>query len=79
MNMSDSIVTGVARLLRLRTIKKYRQQGQITREQALDLLDGPLTPGDETTYYNDANLLDANEATIQAWTKSLGFDFYETK
>jgi len=48
----DSI--SIARSLRLAVIQNQYDQDNITKEQAIELLSGPLTPDDKTTIYNDS-------------------------
>ena len=54
----------MARLLRLAVISQQYQIGNLTKEEAISLLNGPLTPGDDTTIANDSALLELPLATI---------------
>lgn len=47
----------LARDLRLAVVQNVFDQGLITAEEAREILSGPLTPGDETTVYDDSALL----------------------
>jgi hypothetical protein len=47
----------MARLLRLAMVKQQLQQGNITREQAVKVLSGPLSPGKDETVIDDSRLL----------------------
>lgn len=49
--------TQLARDLRLAVIQGQYDQGNLTKEEAWELLSGPLTPGDDTTVYDDSVLL----------------------
>lgn len=48
----------VARGLRLAVIRNLLAQDHITRTAAEELLKGCLTLGDETTWFDDSNLID---------------------
>jgi hypothetical protein len=48
----------MARLLRLAMVKQQFQQDNITREQAVKVLSGPLSPGKDETVIDDSQLLD---------------------
>lgn len=48
----------IGRFLRLGTIRNVLSQDLLSREQALDLLNGCLEPGDESTRVDDRELLD---------------------
>lgn len=47
-----------ARFLRVAVIRNIYKQDLLTREEALELLRGPLTPGDDSTIVDDTSLLD---------------------
>lgn len=51
----------MARSVRLAVIQNVFSQGQITEEQARELLTGPLTHGDETTAFDDSDCLRVDE------------------
>lgn len=46
-----------ARLLRAAVIRQLYEAGSLSEEQAVEILSGPLTPGDETTIEDDRHLL----------------------
>jgi len=60
----DCKTTG--RALRLMVVRGYYQKGQLSREHALELLAGQLTPGKEETRVDDSGLLDASVAEVSA-------------
>ena len=47
----------LARDLRLAVTQNVFDQGLITEDEAREILSGPLTPGDDTTIYDDSTLL----------------------
>lgn len=49
----------VARCLRLGIVRQQYEAGNLTEAEALELLRGALTPGDETTVEDDSALLHA--------------------
>ncbi len=53
--LMDPITT--ARQLRLSVIREFLQEGTITEEQALEVLAGPLEPGNLATVVDDSTLL----------------------
>jgi len=53
----DDVFIVMARQLRLAVVTNVYNQGLITEEQAKDILAGNLTPGDDSTYYDDSGLL----------------------
>ncbi len=56
-----------ARRLRIAVIRSQFRIGNLTREEALELLRGPLTPGDDSTIVDDSGLLDSTwEQVIEA-------------
>lgn len=69
--MSEELAKGrnMARWLRLSVIRNVLASDSITREDAIDLLSGPLTPGDPTTIVDDSGLVDAS---IEEVSKVLG-------
>lgn len=50
--------TSMTRSLRLAVIQNQVYAGNITRDQARELLAAPLTPGDDTTFFDDSDCLD---------------------
>lgn len=48
----------LARKLRFFTIREYVKCGMFTKEEAKELLQGPLAPGDDSTIFDDSGLLD---------------------
>jgi len=53
--------TSMARSLRLAMIQNQYDVGNLTEEQALDLLNAPLTPGDEATWFDDSDCLETQD------------------
>ena len=53
----DMVMVKRARDLRLAVTQNVFDQGFITEDEAREILSGPLTPGDETTVYDDSALL----------------------
>ena len=53
-----TVIRVVARGLRAKTIYYAMEEGQITEEQALELLFGNLSPDDMTTFQDDRHLLE---------------------
>ena len=62
----------IARLMRLMTVRAYREQGTLTDNDAHDLLAGCLTPGDDSTRVDDSALLAAPASTD--WRAALDAD-----
>lgn len=61
------IETRMARALRFITVRGYYQAGEITEAEAIEILGGCLTPGDETTRVDDSALLGmSNDAAADA-------------
>ena len=56
----------VARLLRLGVIHQMWKAGLLEESDARGLLAGPLTPGDESTIYDDSAFLDDFEGLTRA-------------
>ena len=50
----------MSRSLRLAVVQGQFSMGNLVEEQALALLSGPLTPGDESTVYDDSDCLVAS-------------------
>jgi hypothetical protein len=69
--MSDELAKGrnMARWLRLSVIRNVLGSGQITHEDAVELLKGPLNPDDPSTIVDDSGLVDAS---IEEVSKVLG-------
>ena len=61
--MTDEAQT-MARTLRYIAVREYHDAGMLTRENALEILRGCLSPGDESTRCDDSVLLDASPAAI---------------
>lgn len=57
-------ITIMARAARFMTVRSLVDSGVFTKEDAKEILSGPLTPGDDSTIYDDSELidLDAEEA-----------------
>jgi len=53
--------TSMARSLRLAVIQNVFDQGLLGEEQALDLLNGCLVPGDTSTWYDDSDCLETQD------------------
>lgn len=49
----------MARGLRLAIIRQQYAMGNLTKAEAIEILSGPLTPGDNTTIIDDSHLLEA--------------------
>ncbi len=64
--MTDDIVRKEARMLRLVIVRGCLVSGDISRKDAIDLLKGPLTPGDDSTIVDDSELLDLNNLACVA-------------
>jgi hypothetical protein len=47
----------LARLARAAIVRQLYEAGSLSEEQAVEVLTGPLTPGDETTIEDDRHLL----------------------
>jgi hypothetical protein len=50
-----------ARFLRVAIVRNVLRQGLLDRDDALEILSGCLTPGDETTRVDDRDLLDIED------------------
>jgi len=50
-----------ARLARLLVVQFLYSKGAMTTKDAKTMLAGPLTPGDETTIFDDANCLEVRQ------------------
>ncbi len=55
--MKNEIEVKMARTLRFIAVRGYYQAGELTEAEAIEILDGCLTPGDETTRVDDSALL----------------------
>jgi len=51
-------LVSMARSLRLAVIQNQYSVGNLTRDEALDLLSGPLSPDDASTIYDDSEWLE---------------------
>ncbi len=60
-NPNKDVITVVARLARMLVIQCLYNRGLLTEKTAREALSGPLTPGDETTIYDDANCLEVKQ------------------
>ena len=56
-----------ARLIRLIAIHGYLDTGAITKEEAVELLKGPLTPGKEDTIRDDSRFVDSTPDEVLAF------------
>jgi hypothetical protein len=67
--MSDDLDPGktryMARLLRIAMVTNQHIAGNLTKDEAITLLRGPLSPGDDTTIVDDSALLGLPLATIK--------------
>lgn len=59
--IEDNAVELVARTLRLSVIQDAYDQGYLEEKDALELLAGPLTPGDDSTVVDDSDRLKVKE------------------
>lgn len=57
--MAFGIVMKMARFLRLQTVQLLYDNGDLTLEEAQDVLRGKLSPNDEDSKYDDSALLKA--------------------
>jgi hypothetical protein len=55
--INDAIETDRARALRLAVVQQQYNVGNLTLDEAREILSGPLTPGDESTIYDDSDQL----------------------
>lgn len=61
-----------ARMLRLAIVRNLRSQGLLDEAFAVELLQGCLTPGDESTRVDDSGLLNATLEQAIEMTKDEG-------
>ena len=62
--------TLMARALRLAVIKNLLESGNLDREDALELLNAPLSPDDPTAQvYDDREKLDWTTEQFEVWMK----------
>jgi hypothetical protein len=47
----------IARSLRIGLIQRFYDEGALSLDDALELLRGPLTPGDDSTIFDDSTSL----------------------
>lgn len=66
MNSNNLSTIISARLARVFAVQFMYSTGLLERADALDALDGPLTPGDEATHFDDSVLLDLPVADVYA-------------
>lgn len=57
--MGELNIVRMARMLRLGVVREQYQNGNLTEAEAIELLSGPLEPGNESTVYDDSGLLKA--------------------
>ena len=68
--MSEDHEIRMARALRLAVIKSLVVSGSLDREDALELLNAPLSPDDPTAQiYDDREKLDWTTEQFEAWMK----------
>ncbi len=63
--------TNMARFLRVAVVRNIFRQDMISREDALEILDGNLTPSNPSTHYDDRELLDLS---VEEVMKRLGIE-----
>ena len=61
----------MARTLRYIAVREYHDAGRLAREDALEILRGCLSPGDECTRCDDSVLLDASPAAIAEFLSAI--------
>lgn len=66
MSSNDLLTIITARLSRVFAVQFMYSTGLLERADALYALNGPLTPGDETTRFDDSALLDLPLADVYA-------------
>lgn len=59
-SLSSEQIEMFARSLRVVTIQQQYDLGSLTWEEAVELVSGPLSPGDERSIRDDSNLLVMN-------------------
>jgi len=64
-NLKPAYAEKVARSLRLVVIRQQFETGNLTEDEAIELLRGPLSPGDETTIRDDSRLLKVSLSEIR--------------
>lgn len=68
--MSEEHEIRMARALRLAVIKNLVGSGNLDRDEALELLNAPLSPDDPTAQiYDDREKLDWTTEQFEAWMK----------
>lgn len=55
--INDAAETDRARALRLAVVQQQYNAGNLSLDEAKEILSGPLTPGDESTTYDDSGQL----------------------
>lgn len=55
--INDAVETDRARALRLAVVQQQYNAGNLTLDEAKEILSGPLTPDDESTIYDDSDQL----------------------
>jgi hypothetical protein len=61
LSIEEQAQQDMARALRIAVIQQQYDIGNITEEQARELLSGPLSPGDESTIVDDSDQLRIKE------------------
>ena len=61
LSLEKHAATMNARALRTAVIQQQYNIGNLTEGEARELLAGPLTPGDDSTYYDDSDQLKVKE------------------
>lgn len=56
---------GIARFLRWTVVSTYLNSGDITREDAVELLSGPLNPDDPSTVVDDTDKLGMSPVQVE--------------
>jgi len=64
--MNEVQVKQTARFMRITFVKQFFTLGELTREEAEELLNLPLSPGDESTLVDDRELLGLSSSEIMA-------------
>ena len=68
--MSEEHYTRMAQALRLGVIRNLLGQGELTREDALELLNAPLSPADpDAPVYDDRDKIDWTVEQFTEWMK----------
>lgn len=62
--MEDKFEEKMARMIRFITVRGYLKNGDITEEDAKEILSGCLSPDDESTRIDDSSWLNENPKSI---------------